>query len=191
MDRWTFIIGQYYLTICVFNITEHCLFLYGVLNIKKHICSSVSDHIDNSKKRVYVWSMDIVCRDWWCFVDFWSYLPLVIQLSFILAEVMFPQQSAHISNIFGGRGALIDRRWTQIDESPCRLFCIVTLLISLQSLDEALFQGHSANLCRFAINFLWQFHILSNFWKQIWISTNRRLETPDILKDKTVFILSC
>ena len=31
-----------------FNIVEHCLFLYDVLNIKKNICSSVSDHNDNS-----------------------------------------------------------------------------------------------------------------------------------------------
>ena len=44
----TFIIGQYYLSTCIFNITEHCLFPYDVLNIKKHIGSSVSDHIDNS-----------------------------------------------------------------------------------------------------------------------------------------------
>ena len=26
----------------------HCLFLHDVLNMKKHICSSVNDHIDNS-----------------------------------------------------------------------------------------------------------------------------------------------
>ena len=34
-----------------FNITEHCLFLYDVLNVKKHICSSVRDHIENSAFR--------------------------------------------------------------------------------------------------------------------------------------------
>ena len=28
--------------------TEHCLFLYDALNIKKHISSNVGDHIDNS-----------------------------------------------------------------------------------------------------------------------------------------------
>ena len=38
---------QYELATCVFNITEHRLFLYDVLNVKKHICHSVSDHIDN------------------------------------------------------------------------------------------------------------------------------------------------
>ena len=42
------ILEQCYLTICVFNIPEHSLFLYDVLNIKKHICRSDSDHIDNS-----------------------------------------------------------------------------------------------------------------------------------------------
>ena len=36
------------LTICVFNITEHCLFLYDGLLVKKQICRCVSDSIDNS-----------------------------------------------------------------------------------------------------------------------------------------------
>ena len=48
---WNLILEQYYLKICVFNITEHCLFLYDVLNVKNHICSSVSDHIDNSASK--------------------------------------------------------------------------------------------------------------------------------------------
>ena len=43
-----FYFEQYQVTICVFNIIEHCLFLYDVLNVKKYICSSVSDYIDNS-----------------------------------------------------------------------------------------------------------------------------------------------
>ena len=47
-NRSTFILEQYYLKICVFDITEHCLFLYDVLNDKKHICRSVSNHIANS-----------------------------------------------------------------------------------------------------------------------------------------------
>ena len=37
------ILEQYYLTICVFNILEICLFLYDVLNVKKHICRGVSN----------------------------------------------------------------------------------------------------------------------------------------------------
>ena len=40
--------GVFYLNICVFDITEHCLLLYDVLIVKNHICRSVSDHIDNS-----------------------------------------------------------------------------------------------------------------------------------------------
>ena len=44
----TFIFEKCYLTICVFNIAEHHLFLYDVLNVKKHICRSINDHIDNS-----------------------------------------------------------------------------------------------------------------------------------------------
>ena len=36
------------LTNHMLSMTEHSLFVYDVLNVKKHICSSVSDHIDNS-----------------------------------------------------------------------------------------------------------------------------------------------
>ena len=36
------------LTICVFDIIEHSLFLYDILTVMKHICSSTSDHTDNS-----------------------------------------------------------------------------------------------------------------------------------------------
>ena len=36
------------LTICVFVMTEHCLFLYDTVNAKNHICNSVNDHSDNS-----------------------------------------------------------------------------------------------------------------------------------------------
>ena len=34
------------------NTVEHCLFLYDVLHVKKHICSSFRDHTDDvaSKK---------------------------------------------------------------------------------------------------------------------------------------------
>ena len=32
----------------VLDVTEQCLFLHDVLNVRNHICRSVSDHIDNS-----------------------------------------------------------------------------------------------------------------------------------------------
>ena len=44
----TFILEQHDINISVFDRTEHCLFLHDVLNVKKHIRRSVSDHIDNS-----------------------------------------------------------------------------------------------------------------------------------------------
>ena len=31
-----------------FNVVKHCLILYDVLTVKKHICNSISDHIDSS-----------------------------------------------------------------------------------------------------------------------------------------------
>ena len=48
LPNWKLLTLIIIITICVFIMKEHSLFQYDALDVKKHICSSDSDHINNS-----------------------------------------------------------------------------------------------------------------------------------------------